>query len=105
MDSREWVPDLAVENLTVRRALQNMEDPIQLSIDIIRESLPLTTMSMTHLAIHCGVETVRFQAAKYIMDKALGDNKNLTLPDARPAWDKIYETVMVEAEDALEEGE
>lgn len=104
MDSREWVPDEAIAALTVRRALQKDENPIQMAVELIKESLPLATMSMTHLAINCGIENVRFQAAKYIMDRALGDNKGLTLPNAKPAWDQIFENVMVEANDALENG-
>lgn len=97
--NRDWVAEEAVEELTVRRALQGMEDPIKLAADLIKEALPLATMSMTHLAIH-GEPQLRFQASKYLMDKAL-DGKNVQLPDSRPAWDKVFDSVLVEVNDAL----
>lgn len=105
VDRREWIPDEAIEALTVRRALQNIEDPIKLSADLLREALPLATMSMTHMAIHSDNEVIRVQAAKYIMDKTLGDSKSLNLPDNKPAWEKIYDSVLVEVDDALKKGE
>lgn len=104
-DYREWVPDEAVEKLTVRRALQEVEDPIKMASDLIKEALPLATMSMTHLAIYSPTENVRFQAAKFIMDKALGDSKELRLPDNKPAWETIYDSVLVEAENVLKRDE
>lgn len=100
-DYREWVPDEAIEALTVRRALQDVEDPIKMAADIIREALPLATMSMTHMAIHSPTESIRLNAAKYVMDRALGDGKDLRLPDNRPAWDKIFDSVLVEVEGVL----
>jgi len=104
-DNRDWVPDEAVEQLTVRRALQDVEDPIKLASDLIKEALPLVTMGMTHLAIHSTTENVRFQAAKYIMDKALGEGKDLRLPDAKPAWDKVFDSVLVEVNNIQKRGE
>lgn len=104
-DRREWVPDAAVADLTMRRALQSVEDPIKMSADIIKETLPLATMSMTHLAVYSATEAIRFQASKYIMDKALGEGKDLKLPDSKPAWDKIYESVLVEVENITKQGE
>ncbi len=104
-DLRSWVPDDAVEELTVRRALSKVEDPIKMSADIIREKLPLTTMSMVHLAINCPTEAVRFQAAKYIMDRALGDGKDLRLPDNKPAWEKIYDSILTEVDEIVKNGE
>jgi hypothetical protein len=95
-DLRQWVPDEAIENLTVRRALQNMEDPLRLASDILKETLPLATMSMAHLAVHSPTEAIRFQAARYIMDRTLGDGPKI--PEAKPAWDKIFDSVVTEVE-------
>ena len=95
---RDWIPDSAVEELTVRRALSKVEDPIKLAVDILRENLPLSTMSMVHLATNSPTEAIRFQAAKYVMDRTLGDGKDLKLPDNKPAWEKIYDTVLVEVD-------
>lgn len=98
VDRREWVPDKAVEELTVRRALQKLESPTELAKDILKDVLPLATMSMVHLAIHSPTESIRFNASKYIMDKSLGDGKDLRLPDNRPAWEKIYDSVLEEVD-------
>lgn len=104
-DNREWIPDEAIEALTVRRALQDREDPIKLSNDLIKEALPLVTMSMTHMAIYSGIENTRLAAGKYIMDRALGDGKDLRLPDNKPAWEKIFDSVLVEVESIQKNGE
>lgn len=104
-DNREWIPDSAIENLTVRRALQDREDPIKLANDLIKEALPLVTMSMTHMAIHSSMENTRLVAGKYIMDRALGDGKDLRLPDNKPAWEKIFDSVLVEVDNIRKSGE
>lgn len=104
MDSRDWVPEEAVESLTVRRALTRDEDPVKMAISIIREHVPVATMRMVHLALHSPTETVAFQASKYIMDKAMGDTRDLKISE-KPAWEKIFDGVMVEVNSALEGGE
>lgn len=101
VDRREWVPDEAVEQLTVRRALQKVEDPVRMATDILKEALPIAALSMVHLAINSQIEGIRFNASKYVMDKTFGDGKDLKLPDNRPAWDKIFDSTMVEVENAL----
>jgi len=98
-DNRDWIPDAAIENLTVRRALMDIEDPVKLANQILKETVPLATMSMAHLAIHCPVDSVRYQAAKYVMDRVLGP-ANQGADEVRPAWEDIYEAVLVEAEQA-----
>lgn len=98
-DSRAWVPDEAVEALTVRRALQKFEDPVKMSADIIKEHLPLATMSMVHLAIYSNTEMIRFNASKYIMDRAM-DTRKGGIPDDKPAWEKIFDSTVVEVNDA-----
>lgn len=102
-DLRAWVPDEAVEKLTVRRALVQDEDPVKMATEIIKENLPIAAMAMAHLAINSQTEMVRLNAAKYLMDRAF-DPKG-KLPDAKPAWDKVFESTMVEIDNALGGGE
>lgn len=104
-DSRAWIAEEAIEALTVRRALQKQEDPLILSAELIKEALPVVTMSMTHMAIYSQQESTRLTAGKYIMDRALGEGKNLMLPDNKPAWEKIFDSVMVEVESIQKSGE
>lgn len=98
-DNRDWIPDDAIADLTVRRALMEQEDPVKLANTILKETVPLATMSMAHLAIHCPVDSVRYQAAKYVMDRVLGA-PGTGADEVRPAWEDIYEAVLVEAEQA-----
>lgn len=101
VDRREWVPDEAVEQLTVRRAFQKVEDPLKMAADILKEALPVAALSMVHLAIHSPTEGIRYNASKYVMDRTLGDGKDMRLPDNKPAWDRIFDSAMVEVESAL----
>jgi|SRR5215467_1765720 len=100
-DLRDWIPDVAMEALVVRRALQDVEDPLKMAADIVKETLPIATMSIAHLAIHSPTEQVRLAAAKYLVDRAYGDGgKGVALPEAKPAWERVYDSVLVEAENA-----
>lgn len=95
--SRDWVPDQEIEKLTLRRALQDQEDPAKMAADLFKEALPLAVMSMTHMAIHSPTEPIRFQAAKYVIDRSMGPVTATTKPvDERPAWEKLLQTVTVE---------
>lgn len=98
-DLRGWVPEEAIEKLTLKRAIADDEDPVKMASEIIKEHLPLAAMSMAHLAIYSQTEMVRMNAAKYLMDRAF-DPKG-KLPDAKPAWDKVFESAMVEVDQAL----
>lgn len=102
-DLRGWVPEEAIEKLTLERALHANEDPIEMATKIIKENLPIAAMSMAHLAVYSPTEMVRLNAAKYLMDRAF-DPKG-KLPDAKPAWDKVFESAMVEIDSALGGGE
>jgi len=96
---KDWIPDSAIEELTLRRALQGVEDPVRLAAELLKEALPLATMSMTHLAIHSPNEVVRMSASKYVLDRSMGPVSANTRPaDERPAWDKIFDSVLVEVD-------
>lgn len=98
-DFRGWVPDEAIEKLTLMRAIEKDEDPIKVASKIIKDNVPLAAMSMAYLAIHSNTEMVRFNASKYLMDKAF-DPKG-SVPDAKPAWEKVFESAMVEIDGSL----
>lgn len=99
MSNRDWVPDDAIEELTLRRAMQTVEDPAKIAADLFKEALPLSVMSMTHLAIHSPTEAIRFQASKYVIDRSMGPVTATTKPvDERPAWEKLLQTITVEAD-------
>lgn len=93
----DWVPNDAIEALTLKRALQDVEDPIKMAADIFKESLPLAVMSLSHMAIHSPIEQVRLNAAKYVVERVMGSTPTtLRPPDEQPAWEKLYQGALVE---------
>lgn len=97
--SDEWVPALAIEQLTLKRALQDVEDPIKLANEIIKDALPLVTMGAVHTAIHEQNPLIRFNAQKYLMDRSLGSVSSPTKPESEaPAWQKIFDSIAVVAD-------
>jgi hypothetical protein len=99
-----WVPRKAIEELTVRRALADVEDPVRIANQLLKETLPIAVMGMTHMAIHEPNPALRFQAQKYVIDRSMGTTNNPTgrPTDDRPAWEKIFESVAVAADEVAE---
>ena len=92
-----WVPDEAVRNLTMEKALHSNETHTQLAKRLLEEALPLATMSVTHMALNSRKEEVRLAAAKYVMEHALGSpGKGQDLPTGKHAWESIHEAVLVD---------
>jgi hypothetical protein len=98
MEYKEWVPDEAVERLTLER-IKHGVDPIKIAAELFKENLPLSVMSICHMAVHSPAEAIRFQAARYVVDRTMGSSKeDLRGVDNEPAWNKIYDSVLVEAD-------
>lgn len=91
---QEWIPEQAIEELTLKRALQTVEDPAKLAAELFREALPVAVMRMTHLALHERNPVVAFNASKYVIDRNMGSVQSPTKPDSDvPAWQKIFDTI------------
>ena len=96
---RDWLPDVAIEELTLKRALQDIEDPIKMANDIMKEALPLVTMGLTHTAVHEPNPLIRTTAQKYVLDRMLGSVTSPTKPESEaPAWQKIFDSIAVVAD-------
>lgn len=90
----EWVPALAIEELTLKRALQDVEDPAKMAAELLKEALPLAVMSVTHLALYEQNPIVRYNASKYVIDRNMGSVQSPTKPESdAPAWQKIFDTI------------
>ena len=90
----EWVPQKAIEELTLKRALMTIEDPAKLAAELIREALPVAVMRMTHLALHEQNPVVAFNAAKYVIDRNMGSVQSPTKAESEvPAWQKIFDSI------------
>lgn len=106
MDYKEWVPDEAVEALTLQRALQDVEDPMKMAAQLFKEALPIAVMSMTHMAIHSPTEVIRLQASKYVIERSMGAVRNdVRMPDERPAWEQLFESIAVETDKIVDKKE
>lgn len=93
-----WMPDEAVRNLTMEKALHSNETHTQLAKRLLEEALPLATMSVTHMALNSRKEEVRLAAAKYVMEHSLGaPSKNTDVPNGgKHVWEGIHDAVLVE---------
>lgn len=101
-----WVPDEAVRNLTMERALHSNETHTQLAKRLLEEALPLATMAVTHMALNSRKEEVRLAAAKYVMEHSLGaPGKATDVPTGKHVWDSIHEAVLVERPGGSKRGE
>lgn len=97
-----WCPTKAIEELTLKRALQNVEDPIKMANDLLREALPLAVMGVTHIAIHEQNPLIRFNAQKYVIDRNMGSVQSPTKPESEaPAWQKIFDSIAVVAQEEV----
>lgn len=96
---KDWVPDKAIEELTLKRALQTVEDPIKMANELFKEALPLATMGMVHIAVHEPNPQIRFNAQKYVIDRNMGSVQSPTKPESEaPAWQKIFDSIAVVAD-------
>ena len=105
MDYKDWVPDEAIENLTLKRALQDVEDNIRLASDIFKECAPVAAMSMCHMAVHSPSEQVRLTAAKMVIDRAMGTPSAQKMAVEKPVWEKLFENVVSEVGHAIGDNE
>jgi len=97
----EWDPVQALKNLTVEKAFESNETPAQQAKRLLSENLPVAVMSICHMATYSQIESIRFNAAKYVVDRTLGPSERVAASEGRNAWDDIYENVVTEAEDYL----
>ena len=70
--SKEWLADDALEALNIERSVRPDETHEQLSRRLLKENVPMATMSVINLALHGTNERLRLDAAKYVMDRVLG---------------------------------
>jgi hypothetical protein len=97
MDYQEWDPDEALKNLKLENALEGMDNPIKLARRLFSENLPLSTMSICHLAVHSPNEGIRFNAARYVVDRTMGIVEKANVPDDEHVWKSVFDSVLTEA--------
>jgi len=101
IDPTEWDPTTALRNLTMERALESTDTPQITAKRLFEEALPISTMAICHLATYSTTEMIRFNAAKYIVERTMGPAERGLDVGGKHAWDDIYEKVVDEAEGYL----
>lgn len=96
-----WDPTRALESLSLDRALDQSATPQMLAKRLLEENLPVAVMAICHLATHSDTEAIRFNAAKFVVERTMGPAERIMAPEGKHAWDDIYESVTLGAEDYL----
>lgn len=103
MGYQEWDPEEALENLKLENALDGMENTHKTALRLFQENLPLAAMSICHMAVHSVNEGMRFNAAKYVVDRTMGPvTQSGAADDGEHIWTSIYNSVLTEASSYLE---
>lgn len=98
---KDWDPDEALRNLTMEKSLEGLDSNIAVAKRLFEENLPLSVMSICHLAVHSPNEGIRFNAARYVVDRTMGPAEKSGTPDGQHAWQAVFDTVLTEAESYL----
>jgi hypothetical protein len=97
----EWDPDQALANMTMEKTLEGLDNNIAVAKRLFEENLPLSVMSICHLAVNSANEGIRFNAAKYVVDRTMGPADKSATPDGHEAWKAVFDSVLTEAEGYL----
>lgn len=101
MEYTEWDPNKALENLKFENAVDGLDNSIMTAKRLFEENLPLSVMSICHLAIHSPNEGIRFNAARYVVDRTMGPAEKASVPEGQEAWKSVFDSVLTEAEGYL----
>jgi len=90
----DWDANAALTNLTMEKALSDLGNPTDVARRLFEENLPLATMAICHLATRSDSEAIRFNAAKYVVERTMGPSEKQDKPEGRHVWDDIYDEVV-----------
>lgn len=71
-ENDSWVPEEAIEALNMEKQVQPSETNEEMAERIFEENLPVAAQAICHLARNSGSEKMRFDAAKYVVERNLG---------------------------------
>lgn len=83
---RRWDPEEVVRGMATEQAAFGEESNFDTAERIIQENLPFAVQSIVHLALMSDNEKMRFDASKYLVDRAIGrvDEKGLRAREDDP---------------------
>lgn len=101
VEYEEWDPNQALHNMTMEKALEGLDNNLAVAKRLFEENLPLSVMAICHLAVNSANEGIRFNAAKYVVDRTMGPAEKSSAPDGQEAWKTVFDSVLTEAEGYL----
>jgi hypothetical protein len=101
-DLDDWDANQALNNLHMEKALSEMGNPSEVARRLFEENLPLATMAICHLATRSESEAIRFNAAKYVVERTMGPAQQQEKVEGRHIWEDIYEDVIEDLADKAE---
>ena len=101
MDYKEWDPESALNNLKLEKALEGLDNNLTLAKRLFEENLPLSVMSICHMAVYSPNEGIRFNAARYVVDRTMGPADKSSTPEGQQTWQAVFDSVLTEAEGYL----
>lgn len=103
-DYAHWVPEDALRNLSMERALHGNETSAQLTRRLLEENSPMAVARLVHMALRSPDEKISLMATKYIVDQTIGTPSNLlATPTGESAIDQVMGAVLIEAEEITTE--
>jgi hypothetical protein len=101
VEYEEWDPNKALSNLKMETALDGLDNNVSTAKRLFEENLPLSVMSICHMAVHSPNEGIRFNAARYVIDRTMGPAEKSSAPEGQQAWQAVFDSVLTEAEGYL----
>lgn len=89
----DWDANAALANLSMEKALSELGSPQETAKRLFEENLPLATMAICHLATRADNDAIRFNAAKYVVERTMGPAEKQDKIEGRHIWDDVYDEV------------
>jgi hypothetical protein len=101
-EDEKWVPDEALEAMTLEAALRENESSIERAKRLLQENVDVAAASTIWLARSSTNERIRLEAGKYIMERVLGRAGDApatgSLDDLFDKLDKMNEMAAAQAQ-------
>ena len=90
-----WEPDKIIDGLAEEQEVFNLNE-IQLAEKMLRENLPVCVDSVVWLSRNSRNEKLRFDAARYVIERVLGKVNDQGLTKKGDIYDDFLEDVVTE---------
>jgi len=101
-----WDPDEALKGLVLQSQVEGEDETTQAN-RILREAAPMAAQAVVHIAKYARSDSLRFQAAKYVIERNLGtvNNESSTSPKSETSpLEQLLGAVVKDVEDYANNG-